>query len=194
MADRALEIDLFVEDVAHERLLECIIARIASEERAKCRVRSVLAKGGRGRVLSELELYLRVARAGAPDMVVIGIDANCHGWAAIRRQVEAVLDGSGLRAVIACPDPHIERWYLGDPPSLAEAFGVKMAVPRRKCNRDVYKELLTRALRSGENEVILGGIEYAEEIVEVMDLFRAGKAEASLRHFVSDLRAGIRAH
>jgi hypothetical protein len=41
---------------------------------------------------------------------------------------------------------------------------------------------------------LLGGIEFAEDLVASMDLYRAGKNEKSLKHFVDDLRAGLGAH
>jgi hypothetical protein len=192
MAERSLSLDLFVEDAAQERLLSALIRRVSAEDGRHCSIRTVLARGGQGRVLKELALYLRASHVGAPDAVVIGVDANCKGWNEARGSVEAVMAGSSMRAVIACPDPHIERWYLGDPPALADALGLAVAVPKRKCDRDAYKNLLTRALLSGGNVVTLGGIEYAEEIVDAMDLFRAGKAEPSLRHFITGLRAVMR--
>jgi hypothetical protein len=40
--------------------------------------------------------------------------------------------------------------------------------------------------------VTLGGIEFAEEIVECMDLYRAGKDEPSLKHFIDELRSALR--
>ena len=38
----------------------------------------------------------------------------------------------------------------------------------------------------------LGGIEFAREIVQVMDLFRAGKADRSLKHFIDNATAIFR--
>jgi hypothetical protein len=37
-----------------------------------------------------------------------------------------------------------------------------------------------------------GGAEFADDIVEVMDLYRAGRAERSLRSFADDLRAALK--
>jgi len=34
------------------------------------------------------------------------------------------------QAIIACPDPHIERWFLADPESLAQTFGLRYDVAR----------------------------------------------------------------
>ena len=38
----------------------------------------------------------------------------------------------------------------------------------------------------------LGGAEFAEEIITAADLFRAGKNEPSLKHFVDELRGLMR--
>ena len=38
----------------------------------------------------------------------------------------------------------------------------------------------------------LGGIEFAAELAEAMDLYRAGRADASLRAFLDDLRAALK--
>lgn len=191
MADRSVVIDLFVEDASQERLFSALIRRVAREERRHAVIRVAVAKGGHGRVLAELTLYQRIRPAGAPDVLVVGVDANCNGWNRARMAVQETLR-PGTEAVIACPDPHVERWYLADSASLAAAFNVKAAVPKRKCGRDEYKQLLVKALLSGGNAVTLGGVEWADEIVEAMDLFRAGKAEPSLRHFVDDLRRRLK--
>lgn len=37
-----------------------------------------------------------------------------------------------------------------------------------------------------------GGIEFAAELAEAMDLYRAGRADASLRAFLDDLRAALK--
>jgi hypothetical protein len=47
---------------------------------------------------------------------------------------------------------------------------------------------LAEAVRKGGNPATLGGIEFASDLVESIDLFRAGKNEPSLRHFIDDIR------
>ncbi len=194
MGEPRLVVDLFAEDVAHERLVDSLLQRVATEERRTLHLRGGSAKGGHGRALDELDLYQRARRAeAAPDILVIAVDANCSPWATARRRVIAHVDASRFpNYVAACPDPHVERWYLADPPSLHRALGVHVTGRRRKCQRDVYKRQLVDALRAADHPVVLGGAEFAPEIVEAMDFFRASRSEPSLKHFLSGLRAAIR--
>jgi hypothetical protein len=94
--------------------------------------------------------------------------------------------------VIACPAPHVERWYLADPGSFDIVVGYHPSVGKKKCRRDHYKGLLGDAVKSGGHPPTLGGVEFAAELVEAMDLYRAGRNDHSLRAFVSDLRVRLR--
>jgi hypothetical protein len=91
------------------------------------------------------------------------------------------------RAVIACPDPHIERWFIADPPSFREAIGNQPKPGKKKCDRDRYKTILAKSVREAGHPSLLGGIEFAREIVDSMDLYRAGKADKSLKDFLDQL-------
>ena len=51
---------------------------------------------------------------------------------------------------------------------------------------------LATAVRQGGHPVTLGGIEFAREIVESLDCFRAGKNDKSLKSFLDDLRGDLR--
>ena len=62
----------------------------------------------------------------------------------------------------------------------------------KKCERGFYKGVLAKAVRDGGHPPTLGGIEFASEIVAAMDLFRAGKTESSLKHFLEAATARIR--
>jgi hypothetical protein len=128
-----------------------------------------------------------------PDLLVVAIDANCSSFAKARGAIEQNIDDS-LRAltVIACPDPHVERWYLADPDSFAERVGVRPELGKRKCVRDLYKRKLSEAILGSGQPAPLGGIEFAAEIVAGMNLHRAGRSEDSLRHFVQDATALLR--
>src|SRR5438128_11532833 len=118
-------VDLFVEDYAHEQFLRALLYRLAREERQPVRVRVRSARGGHGRALAELSLYQQsVLKAPGdmtmPDLLVIAVDANCKRFNAARRDIEASTTMPFKeRAIVACPDPHIERWYLADPNSFA---------------------------------------------------------------------------
>lgn len=190
--------DLFVEDHAHEEFLKAMLHRLAREEGRSITVRVRSARGGHGRVLTEFSLYQKsVLKAPGdmtmPDLLVIAIDANCNRFNDARRTIEATIETPfRARAIVACPDPHVERWYLADPTSFAEAVGIRPKVGRKKCERDHYKTILSRVVVVAGHPPTLGGIEFAREIVGVMHLYRAGKAEASLKHFLDDTTARLR--
>jgi hypothetical protein len=93
--------------------------------------------------------------------------------------------------IIACPDPHVERWYMVDPEGFASAVGVQPSVGKRKCKRDIYKALLANTIRQAGLLAPLGGIEFAPELVASMDLYRAGRNDKSLKGFTDDLRRAL---
>jgi hypothetical protein len=193
-----LTVDLFAEDRAHEEFLRAMLNRIAAEQERNLTVRVRSARGGHPRVLAELALYqTSVLKApenlSMPDLVCIAIDANCKRWNRARRDIEKTIQTRFTqRAIIACPDPHIERWYLADPDSFAQVVGVRPKVGKRKCERDRYKAILSKAIVDAGHPATLGGIEFAQELVADMDLYRAGKAEASLKHFLDETIAHIK--
>jgi len=193
MTDRPVVVRLFVEDLAHEQFVRALVGRLAREEGVGVDLRIGIAQGGHGRVIGELKIFQRVKAPQLTDILVVVIDANCKGWHVARADVlgsvEATLAGT---VVVGCPDPHVEKWFLADPDSLAQHFGVVADRSKSKCERKVYKTQLVRALRDAGQTVTLGGTEFAEEIVAFMDLFKAGRNEASLKHFVKEIRAAIR--
>lgn len=192
----SLVLDLFVEDRAHELFLAAMIRRVAREEGREIEIRVRAARGGHGRAIGELRTYIRLVEKGSvtlPDVIVIAIDANCKPHAQARREIQdSVVTLLQSRAVIACPDPHIERWYLADPVSFCQVVGKQPVPGKKKCRRDWYKELLVGTIRSAGISPILGGLEFAPEIVEAMDLYRAGQNDRALGQFIDDLRATIR--
>ncbi len=194
----ALAVDLFVEDRAHEEFLLPMLLRVAREESVTVESRVRSARGGHGRVLEELRLYedaasKGVARMMIPDLLIAGIDGNCTPSARAKKEIEKVNQPSFVgRLVTACPDPHIERWYLADPESFKAVVGRQPRIGPRKCKRDYYKGVLANAVRQAGHPSTLGGLEFAREIVEAMDLYRAGKNDRSLKAFVDSLRAALR--
>ena len=82
---------------------------------------------------------------------------------------------------------------MADPPSFFTVVGVEPHIETIKCERDRYKKLLLEAIRAGGHVPTLGGLEFATELVEAMDLYRAGKREPTLRALVQDVRMLIRA-
>lgn len=191
-------VDVFVEDRAHEAFLVPLLVRIAREEDVPVvpRVRSAL--GGHARAIAELKLYQDLVRRGAagttyPDLLIVGVDGNCSTFAKARQAIEdATHPPLSERLVVASPDPHVERWYLADPESFKTVVGQRPTVGKKKCVRDHYKRLLARAVRLAGHPAPLGGIEFAPELVEGMDLYRAGKADHSLKAFFDDLRGKLR--
>ena len=188
--------DLFVEDRGHEELLRPLLERIGREQQKPIAVRVRQARGGHGRVLEELSLYQESVLKGAggmtlPDLLVVAIDSNCSAFQAARTAIQDRLkDEFRDRAVCACPDPHVERWYLADLTAFHQVVGVTPVVGKQKCQRDVYKALLAKAVADAGHPPLLGGIEFARELVEAMDFFRAAKADHSLKHFLDE--AGTR--
>ena len=128
-----------------------------------------------------------------PDLLIAGIDGNCSTFARAKKTIVAATHApfsDGL--VVACPDPHVERWYLADPESFKDIVGHRPTIAKRKCVRDYYKDALAKVVRKAGHPATLGGIEFAQELVERMDLYRAGRNERSLKAFVDDLRGRLR--
>ena len=190
---RSLAVEVFAEDAAHEAFLVPFIRRVAMEEDASVDVRVRSAVGGHGRAMSEFDLFQKTLlqrHLATPDLVVICIDANCKKHAQARREIEDQAVSSLHECmIIASPDPHIERWYMADPEGFALVAGATPPTKRRKCGRDVYKALLRNAIHQAGHLAPLGGIEFAPELVERMDLFRAGKNDKSLKAFTDELKS-----
>jgi hypothetical protein len=192
-------VDIFVEDRAHEAFLVPMLRRIAQEEKVVVTPRVRSGCGGHGRAVTELKLYQQVVETGMPGfappgLLLAGIDGNCSTFAKAKKAIVAATHAPfSDRLVVACPDPHVERWYLADPESFKEVVGHWPTVAKKKCARDYYKAALANIVRKAVHPATLGGIEFAKELVERMDLYRAGKNDPSLKSFVDDLRARLRA-
>jgi len=192
---RCLITEVFAEDVAHEAFLVPLVKRLAGEQGVSVDVRVRSAVGGHGRALSEFDLFQKALirrHLARPDLVVIGIDANCKKYVQARQEIEAqAVPDLRECMIIACPDPHIERWYMADPEGFALAVGATPPALKRKCGRDVYKTLLRNTIHQAGHLAPLGGIEFAPELVERMDLFQAGKNDKSFKAFTDDLRSSL---
>lgn len=187
----SIVVDLFAEDWAHEALLAPMILRAGNETGVSVRVRTRSARGGHGRAIAEYVEYQRLLQAGVvdPDIIVVAIDGNCSTFTKKRQEIEEKTDPENrTRVVPACPDPHIERWFLADPDSFQVVVGSRPRVGRKKCVRDHYKQMLATAVQQGGHPATLGGLEFARDLVEKMDFYRAGKNDASLRAFLDDLK------
>ena len=78
MAD--VVINFFGEDEGHELFFRAIVARLADEVGlSPVRIRSVSARGGHGRVVSELRAWLRACLSQPMDVLVVLVEANGAG-------------------------------------------------------------------------------------------------------------------
>jgi len=187
------EIALFVEDFAHRQVIGALIQRLARESGIEIRCDWRSATGGHGKVAQELKLYLRdLQRQGEPhpDLIVAATDANCRGPRARREEIRP--ENAPAPMICAIPDPHIERWLLLDGAAFRAVLGRGCEAPDQKCERQRYKRLLIEAIRDAGTAPSLGGIEFAEDIVQAMDIDRAAQADRSFQRFVADTRAEFR--
>ena len=190
----SVRVDLFAEDRAHEALLRALIERVGAEENCTMSVQVRSARGGHARAISEFGAYQLMAKSGmvgnrSPDLVVVAIDGNCTSFAETRSRIHKAARSEFEHLIVAaCPDPHVERWFLADPESFFEVVGLRPTVGARKCEREHYKQILRTAIANAGHPPTLEGIEFASELVRRMDFFRAGKADSSLKSFLDDLR------
>ena len=185
------EIALFVEDDAHRQIIGPLVKRIAEEHDAAIRLHWRSAVRGRGRVLQELRSYLRdLARQGGarPGLIVVATDANCAGLNDRIREIGRHVEEAHAPVVHAVPDPHVERWLLLDGAAFKAVVGHGCNAPDQKCDRGRYKQRLVEAVRDAGVTPILGGLEYAEDIVRRMNMERAARTDRSLARFVDELR------
>lgn len=95
--------------------------------------------------------------------------------------------------VCAIPDPHVERWMLISSRAFKCVFGEGCDAPTYKCEKDRYKKLLIDAIRQTGTTPIFGGMEYAEAIVDAMDIEEIVKKKETLATFIQELKAMFKA-
>ena len=184
---------LFVEDYAHQQVIGALVQRIAEECTIDVHLDWRSAVGGHGKVIAELRNYVRdLEQIGSsrPDLIIVATDSNCKGVNKRRREIGRLT--TQIPVVLAIPDPHIERWLLLDGAAFRTVFGRGCQAPDRKCIRELYKRRLIEEIRASGRTPILGGIEYAEDIVQQMNIDRAARADDSLRRFIEALRTTLR--
>ncbi len=140
-------------------------------------------------------MYLRdLKRQGNPwpDMIVVATDSNCADINERVKEIRGYTNQSPVPVVLAIPDPHVERWLLLDGAAFKVAVGHGCNAPDQKCDRDRYKQLLIEAVRDAGVVPLLGGLEYAEDIVRLMEIERAAGADKSFARFVDDLTVVFR--
>lgn len=79
-----------------------------------------------------------------------------------------------------------------DPQSFCQVVGFLPSFQSKKCKRDYYKNVLVQSIQKANVPVNLCGIEFASQLSEAMDMYRAGKNQPSLRSFIDTLREKIR--
>ncbi len=189
-----VRVDVFVEDRAHEDFLVALVRRLARESKRQVRTVVRSSRGGQGRAIQEMVTVQHTIQHGffgipMPDVFVVGIDGNCKTSPVRRREIEErCLAPFKNRLVVACPDPHVERWYMADPASFLGVVGATPRVGHTKCLRDYYVDLLASTVRAGGHPPTLGGIEFAADLVDAMDLRRAERGHPDLAQFVRDFR------
>lgn len=186
-----LRIGLFVEDYGHEAFITALIERYAKEYKLPVEVIARSVRGGFAKVVGELKDYIRDLkrqREDLLDLLVVATDSNCHGYAGRKHQIDEVLQEFNWQAVCAIPDPHIERWMLLDSVAFKEVLGKGCAAPDQKCDKDRYKDQLLQAMRAVGISPPLGGMEYAADIVDAMDLKRMEQVDTSLGRLLGELR------
>lgn len=198
---QVIHVGCFLEDIAHERFISAVVQKVANSlpvpvPALELDIRN--ARGGRGRAVSSFGEYLDGWARGNQiphTILIVTIDSNCVGYSKRMREIMELKERKGYPGQVLCavPNPHIEKWYLADPRGFQECFNSpnQPVVPKRKCERDRYKQALVKALRDASVEAPLGGAEYGDQIVEHMELGRAGQNESSLGNFIRDLRVAL---
>lgn len=184
-------VTMFVEDHGHEAVLKALIHRLARQYHVSVNIIIRTARGGHGRVLSTLKEYisdLKNDQESTSDLLVIATDGNCTGYLERKQEIDKVMRGFAGSVIYAIPDPHVERWLLLDSVAFKRVLGKGCSAPGQKCDRGQYKRLLLDAVRLAGINPPLGGIEYAEDLVNEMDLERLERSEESLGKFLKPLR------
>ena len=192
MADHV--IGLFMEDNAHERFITSLVQRIASDVsiHVQCDVRN--ATGGIPQMHGELRRFLldySNIESAFFEILIIVQDADREGETEVKSQIRNLIERTGYpgTTILAVPEPYIEAWYLADPVSIQTISGSQnlIQIPQGNNDKDVYKSELSQVF----GYALLGGIEYADEIIENMNLYRASQNVNSLRHFIDELRSAL---
>jgi hypothetical protein len=185
---------LFTEDAFHQDFLEALVDRFSREYEVVVTLRPYSVRGGITKMHYELGEFLRDLQRNLeelPDAILAATDANCSSYVERRNLLEGVVaDFTQFRylMVYAIPDPHIERWMMADAEAFRAVFGRGCTLPALKCERALYKKLLSQEIFNSGIRAPFGGREYAGDVVREMNLPRAERNEASLGHLLTDLR------
>lgn len=188
----------FLEDIAHEKFLRALVARVAQEtglsnDDLMEDVRN--ATGGSPRAFRELERFLADVQSKSINpyqILIVAIDSNCDKYIEVRKRITGIINGANYNSpvVLAIPNPYIERWYVMDPQAFKSATGATVVakLPRKHRQRVSYKKIIRDALLTAGIRSTLGGAEYGEKVARQIDLYKAGKADNSFGRFVHSLK------
>jgi hypothetical protein len=185
---------LFCEDAGHEAFARAAVELVAREQGVDVSIGVASSRAGLGFMQRELRAYAETVRhrSGTPDLLVVIADGNAVGPNARRSEIEELELGQIFPIwIIGTPDPCVEAWLLADPASLKAAFG-NSPTPSVPKTSDELKRYLRNYLEDAGEIITQGGVEFADEIVVAMDIYRAGKKEPTLKRFFDDLRAALK--
>lgn len=189
----------FLEDAGHEAIIPPLVKRLIREADKPAEDFTHLTLNARGgRSISSYQSFLADAkkRKHLPaDLLVVGSDGNCKGFAARRDEIKAIAANPPYPIVVtAVPDPHVERWYLLDPSALSKAASIsKMPdLPTHKCEKDYYKRLLRSVFNNSSIVPLLGGTEYGPLVADRMNLYVASKADHGFAEFIDGVRSWLK--
>ena len=184
-------INLFVEDAAHEDFLAALVQRLANEYNVKINIKASSVRRGHGKVITELKQYqrdLQHNKENLPDLVIVGTDSNCKGLLEREKEINQVTSDLTDIIISMIPEPHIERWLLLDSGAFKTVFGKGCPMPDQKCERSRYKHMLLNAIKDAAMVPPLDGMERMEELVNAMDLQHMEQNDKSVQRFLSALR------
>ena len=160
MGDR-LRVALFLEDAGHQRFIDALVRRLADEEGVAVEIDVRNARGGASQLDGQFTRFLRdnATLDQRLDLVVLIRDTDCRGVDTIKTRYFRLIDDVGYpgEVVVGAPEPHIECWYLSDPPALQRVLssGFQAPVPDSKCGSGRFKRLLSQTVKDA-------GVEPAE--------------------------------
>ena len=188
------DISIFCEDSFHENFVGAMLHRFGLDYGVAISCRFLSSRGGLPKMQTEFKEFLRDLgreRIAPPDCILAVLDANCAGYNERKGIMDRVLETfPRFQQIVsyAIPDPHIERWMLVDDMAFQAVFGRGCTLPALKCAKNEYKQLLAKEIRDSGVEPLLGGAEFAEDIVNKMNIGRAEVREASLGLFLRALK------
>ena len=193
-----MRVTLFLEDIGHERFVDSLVRRLADKEGVPIEVDVRNASGGASQLDQQFVRFLQDYSVAdmRPDLVVVIRDTDCAGVRTIQSRYSRLVEAADYvgNVVIGAPEPHIECWYLADPPALQRVLRAptQAPIPDSKCGAGRFKELLAKTVSDAGVVPLLGGIEYAGAVVAEMDIYRAAANVPSLATFVRELRQALR--